>query len=75
MLEVDRVRKSFGDVSAVNDVAFSIQAGTTFGLLGPNGAGKTTTMRMILGILAPDSGTLRWDGATITGAARRRFGY
>jgi len=75
MLEVDRVRKSFGDVSAVNEVAFSIQAGTTFGLLGPNGAGKTTTMRMILGILAPDSGTLRWDGATITGAARRRFGY
>ncbi len=75
MLEVDHVRKSFGDALAVADVAFSIPKGTTFGLLGPNGAGKTTTMRMILGILAPDGGSLRWNGASIDGSARRRFGY
>ena len=75
MLDVANVRKSFGDVSAVSDVSFAIPTGTTFGLLGPNGAGKTTTMRMILGILKADGGSLRWDGVPIDGSARRRFGY
>ena len=75
MLQVDHIAKSFGDVIAVNDVAFSIPSGATFGLLGPNGAGKTTTMRMILGILEPDRGSLRWDGTPVEGSARRRFGY
>ncbi|HEX3550456.1 MAG TPA: ATP-binding cassette domain-containing protein [Candidatus Elarobacter sp.] len=69
------VARSFGDVAAVRDVSFSVPAGTTFGLLGPNGAGKTTTMRMILGILIPDRGTVTWDGARIDLAVRRRFGY
>ncbi len=69
------VARSFGDVAAVRDVSFSVPAGTTFGLLGPNGAGKTTTMRMILGILIPDRGTVTWDGASIDLATRRRFGY
>ena len=62
-------------MSAVRDVSFRIERGTTFGLLGPNGAGKTTTMRMILGILTPDAGTMTWDGARIDGKMRRRFGY
>ena len=75
MLQVDHIAKSFGDVVAVNDVAFSIPSGATFGLLGPNGAGKTTTMRMILGILEPDRGSLCWDGTAVDGSARRRFGY
>ena len=75
MLSVDHVRKSFGNAVAVSDVAFSIPRGATFGLLGPNGAGKTTTMRMILGILTPDAGALRWDGAAVNGSARRHFGY
>ena len=75
VLSVDHVGKSFGNVVAVNDVAFAIPDGTTFGLLGPNGAGKTTTMRMILGILEPDRGSLRWDGARIDRSARRLFGY
>jgi ABC-2 type transport system ATP-binding protein len=69
------VARSFGDVAAVRDVSFSVPAGTTFGLLGPNGAGKTTTMRMILGILVPDRGSVTWDGATVDLAVRRRFGY
>ena len=75
MLLVDHVGKSFGNVAAVRDVSFHIERGTTFGLLGPNGAGKTTTMRMILGILTPDRGTMTWDGAKIDGRMRRRFGY
>jgi ABC-2 type transport system ATP-binding protein len=74
-LDLSRVARSFGDVAAVRDVSFSVPSGTTFGLLGPNGAGKTTTMRMILGILVPDSGSVTWNGAPVDLAVRRRFGY
>jgi len=75
MLQLTNVSRSFGSVQAVRDVTFTIPTGSTFGLLGPNGAGKTTTMRMILGILVPDAGTIRWDGKAIDEAMRRRFGY
>lgn len=75
MLNVDHVHKEFGNVRAVRDVAFNINDGVTFGLLGPNGAGKTTTMRMILGILTPDGGTITWNGQRITNRSRRHFGY
>ena len=75
MLNVDHVRKDFGSVHAVSDVHFTIADGTTFGLLGPNGAGKTTTMRMILGILVPDGGSVSWNGAPIHDDSRRHFGY
>ena len=74
-LVLSNVARSFGDVAAVRDVSFTIPAGTTFGLLGPNGAGKTTTMRMILGILLPDRGSVTWDGRPIDLNVRRRFGY
>ncbi|HZY99313.1 MAG TPA: ATP-binding cassette domain-containing protein [Candidatus Baltobacteraceae bacterium] len=75
MLVARHLRKEFGNVVAVRDVSFSIDNGSTFGLIGPNGAGKTTTMRMILGILTPDGGAVDWNGETISGAMRRRFGY
>jgi ABC-2 type transport system ATP-binding protein len=75
MLVAKHLRKEFGKVVAVRDVSFSIESGTTFGLIGPNGAGKTTCMRMILGILTPDGGAISWQGETIHGAMRRRFGY
>ncbi|MBC5803569.1 MAG: ATP-binding cassette domain-containing protein [Candidatus Eremiobacteraeota bacterium] len=75
MLVVDRVKRSFGSVQAVRDVSFSCAPGSVFGFLGPNGAGKTTTMRMILGIFAPDEGTITWRGQPIEGRMRRRFGY
>ena len=75
MLQVDHVRKEFGSVTAVHDVNFTIPTGSTFGLIGPNGAGKTTTMRMVLGILTPDGGTISWKGKRIDGSFRRRFGY
>jgi ABC-2 type transport system ATP-binding protein len=74
-LVLSGVARSFGNVTAVRDVSFEVSAGTTFGLLGPNGAGKTTTMRMILGILPPDRGTVRWNGEPVDLAVRRRFGY
>jgi ABC-2 type transport system ATP-binding protein len=74
-LVLSNVARAFGDVVAVRDVSFSVPAGTTFGLLGPNGAGKTTTMRMILGILIPDRGSVTWDGEPVDLAVRRRFGY
>lgn len=75
MLDVDHIHKEFGSVRAVRDVQFRIEDGVTFGLLGPNGAGKTTTMRMILGILTPDGGTIRWNGAPVRNDSRKHFGY
>ena len=61
-IEVNDIRKSFGDVEAVRGVSFSVPRGTVLGLLGPNGAGKTTVVRMLTTILLPDSGT-----ATVAG--------
>jgi len=74
-LVLSQVARSFGNVVAVRDVSLTVPPGTTFGLLGPNGAGKTTTMRMILGVLVPDRGTVTWNGAPVDGRMRRRFGY
>ena len=75
MLEVDHIHKEFGSVRAVRDVSLKVGEGVTYGLIGPNGAGKTTTMRMILGILTPDGGTVRWNGEPVTQRSRRHFGY
>lgn len=74
-LEVDRVRKSYGKRRAVDDMTFDIRAGELFGFVGSNGAGKTTTMRIILGVLTPDAGEVRWQGRPVDFAARRQFGY
>ncbi|MDQ2817547.1 MAG: ATP-binding cassette domain-containing protein [Candidatus Eremiobacteraeota bacterium] len=75
MLEVERVTKRFGALTAVSNLSFAAKGGAVFGLLGPNGAGKTTTIRMILDIFSPDSGTIRWDGGAIDARRRRSFGY
>ncbi|HVS46151.1 MAG TPA: ATP-binding cassette domain-containing protein [Verrucomicrobiae bacterium] len=75
MLAIDHVHKEFGKVRAVQDVSFRVDDGVTFGLIGPNGAGKTTTMRMILGILTPDGGSIAWNGKPVDGSMRRRCGY
>lgn len=56
VLQVEKIRKQFGDHVAVDEVSFSIGEGVIFGLIGPNGAGKTTTIRMIMNIIAPDAG-------------------
>jgi ABC-2 type transport system ATP-binding protein len=60
-LRVKNVTKRFGDFTAVDDLSFDVRRGRVFGFLGPNGAGKTTTIRMIVGITAPDSGTIEYD--------------
>ena len=57
-LEIRGVSKSYAEHVAVSDFSLSVPRGTVYGLLGPNGAGKTTTIRMILDIIAPDSGSI-----------------
>jgi len=53
MIEVDRLTKRFGPVTAVNDLSFAVRPGHVTGFLGPNGAGKTTTLKLILGLATP----------------------
>ncbi len=67
--------RRFGDFTAVDDVTFDVRPGEVVGLLGANGAGKTTTLRMLLGLLAPTSGTASLLGATPDRQTRRRLGY
>jgi ABC-2 type transport system ATP-binding protein len=65
MIKIERLRKSFKSLVAVDDVSFEVQEGEIFGLLGPNGAGKTTTINMISGVLRPDHGRVLIDGKDI----------
>ena len=65
MIEVERLRKSFNSLLAVDDVSFNVGEGEIFGLLGPNGAGKTTTINMICGVLKPDGGRVLVGGRDI----------
>ena len=62
MIVVKNLRKSFGEVRAVNGVSFEARDGEITGLLGPNGAGKTTTLRMLYSLLPPDDGEILIDG-------------
>jgi len=62
MLEVEHIKKYYATQKAVDDVSFSVAAGSIFGLLGPNGAGKTTLIRMITGIFFPDEGNIFLNG-------------
>jgi len=61
LLQVDDLRKTYDDVTAVDGVSFSIKKGEIFGLLGPNGAGKTTIIHMLAGILPPTSGRILFE--------------
>ncbi len=74
-LEIDGISKRYGQTVAVQDLTFQIRAGELFGFVGRNGAGKTTTMRVVLGVLAPDAGAVRWLGQPLTLETRRRIGY
>ena len=65
MIEIQQIRKSFGMVEAVKDVSFHAPDGRVTGLLGPNGAGKTTSLRMLSGLMRPDSGGIRVDGIDV----------
>ena len=75
MLELDNLRRSYSGTPVLTDVSFDVRPGRITGFVGANGAGKTTTMRIILGILAPDSGEVRYDGKKATKQVRRSFGY
>ncbi len=66
VLDCKGLRKTFGDLVAVDDVGFHIAHGETYGLLGPNGAGKTTTISMICGLLERDAGEVIVDGQELT---------
>jgi len=77
MIEVEQLRKQYGDFTAVHDVSFTARAGEIFGLLGPNGAGKTTTIGCISTLLAPTSGRIRVMGHDVVKEgieARRSMG-
>jgi ABC-2 type transport system ATP-binding protein len=75
MLEFDQVSKRYGETVALRSLSFAVRPGQMFGFVGANGAGKTTAMRIALGVLAADSGEVRWDGQPVTFENRRRFGY
>ena len=64
-LEVDRIAKAYGEVKAVESVSLSVEPGEVLALLGPSGCGKTTLLQSIAGFVAPDSGDIRLDGASI----------
>jgi lipooligosaccharide transport system ATP-binding protein len=64
-IEFVQVHKRYGGKTVVDGLSFHVQPGECFGLLGPNGAGKTTTLRMLLGIAAPDAGTIRLGGERV----------
>lgn len=74
-LRVQHVSKRFGDFTAVENLSFEVKAGRVFGFLGPNGAGKTTTIRMIVGITAPDEGSIELYGARVSNETQNRIGY
>ena len=78
VVEVENLVKRFGSFTAVDDISFSVQAGTIFGFLGPNGAGKSTTIRILCGLLAPSGGRACVGGIEVATAAeqvRKRIGY
>jgi ABC-2 type transport system ATP-binding protein len=75
VLELRGLSKRYGDVQALDGLAFSAAEGELVGFVGPNGAGKTTAMRIVLGLLLADAGEVRWRGRPIDEVARRRTGY
>jgi ABC-2 type transport system ATP-binding protein len=74
-LELDGLTRTYGDRRALDGLTFTVGAGRLFGFVGPNGAGKTTAMRIVLGVLEPDGGAVRFDGRPLDAATRARFGY
>jgi len=75
MLSLHGISKSYGNTKALDELRFEVAPGQMFGFVGPNGAGKTTAMRIVIGVLAPDSGTVIWDGAPMDADSRRQIGY
>ena len=74
-LVLEEVRKTFGDVRAVDGLNVRVPAGSIYGFLGPNGAGKTTAIRMMMNIISPDSGRIQILGSDSVEQAKDRIGY
>lgn len=78
MIEIKDLSRSFGETKAVDGISFAVNSGEIVGFLGPNGAGKTTTLRMIVGYLQPEGGSIELDGESVFRdplAASARIGY
>ena len=75
MLVLSGLSKRFGSLQALDDLSLSLDRGEIVGFVGANGAGKSTTMRIVMGVLAADSGTVTWMGAPVDAAIRRTIGY
>ncbi|WP_404429724.1 ATP-binding cassette domain-containing protein [Microbacterium lacus] len=75
MLKLTDITKSYGGRRVLDDVSFDVRPGRLTGFVGGNGAGKTTTMRIVLGVLAKDSGSVTFEGTEVVASDRRRFGY
>ena len=75
MLALSNLSKRFGSLQALDRLSLSLEAGEIVGFVGANGAGKSTTMRIIMGMLAADHGTVTWKGSPVDAATRRAIGY
>jgi len=75
IIEIKNVTKKFNGVTAVDNLSFIAESGKIYGFLGPNGAGKTTTIRMIMGIIKPDSGEIKVFGDKISEQNKGQIGY
>jgi ABC-2 type transport system ATP-binding protein len=78
MIRVNQLSKKYGVKKAVDDVSFIVNAGEVFGYLGPNGAGKSTTIKILTGLLKPDSGSIIINGIDVLTdpvSAKKQFGY
>lgn len=74
-LELESVSRRFGSIQALDDLSLTVNQGEIYGFVGSNGAGKTTAMRIILGVLSADSGTVTLNGKPLDPATRTRVGY
>jgi ABC-2 type transport system ATP-binding protein len=75
VVEIENVTKTFGSVTAVDNLSLNVPKGCIYGFIGPNGSGKTTTLRMIMNIFYPDSGIIRTFGEETYGTISSRIGY
>ena len=75
MLTLSNLSKRFGSLQALDRLSLSLDAGEIVGFVGANGAGKSTTMRIVMGVLAADSGSVTWKGSPVDASTRRAIGY
>jgi ABC-type uncharacterized transport system ATPase subunit len=75
VLELQGLTRRYGDLVALDSLSFTVAEGQRFGFVGPNGAGKATAMRIILGVLVPDAGQVRWRQTLMTDGMSKRVGH